>query len=88
MPIGPPSKETIEGLQAAASAAGRSAPLGVTGRVVARPDDHAAMLADARALVATGISAISISPPPGSDIAAGIAAVIAARGPLAEGLES
>jgi probable F420-dependent oxidoreductase len=88
MPIGPPSKETIEGLQAAASAAGRSAPLGVTGRVVARPDDHAATLADARALVATGISAISISPPPGSDIAAGIAAVIAARGPLAEGLES
>jgi probable F420-dependent oxidoreductase len=88
MPIGPPSKETIEGLQAAASAAGRSAPLGVTGRVVARPDDHAAMLADARALVATGISAISISPPQGSDIAAGIAAVIAARGPLAEGLES
>jgi alkanesulfonate monooxygenase SsuD/methylene tetrahydromethanopterin reductase-like flavin-dependent oxidoreductase (luciferase family) len=88
MPIGPPSKETIDGLQAAASDAGRSAPIGVTGRVVARPDDPAATLADARALVATGVSAISISPPPGSDIASGIAAVIATRGPLADGLES
>jgi probable F420-dependent oxidoreductase len=88
MPIGPPSKETIDGLQDAASAAGRSAPIGVTGRVVARPDDLEATIADARALVATGVSAISISPPAGSDIASGIAAVIATRGPLADGLES
>jgi alkanesulfonate monooxygenase SsuD/methylene tetrahydromethanopterin reductase-like flavin-dependent oxidoreductase (luciferase family) len=88
MPIGPPSKETIDGVQAAVSGAGRSAPIGVTGRVVARPDDLGAALADARALVATGVSAISISPPPGSDVASGIAAVIATRSALVDGLES
>jgi probable F420-dependent oxidoreductase len=88
MPIGPPSKETIDGVQAAASGAGRSAPIGVTGRVVARPDDLSAALADARALVATGVSAISISPPPGSDVASGVAAVIATRSALVDGLES
>jgi probable F420-dependent oxidoreductase len=88
MPIGPPSKETIEGVQAAASATGRSAPIGVTGRVVARPDDLGAALADARTLAATGVSAISISPPPGSDVASGIAAVIATRSALVDGLES
>jgi probable F420-dependent oxidoreductase len=88
MPTGPPSKETIGGLQAAASAAGRPAPIGVTGRVVAQPDDLDAALADARALAATGVSAISISAPPGTDVASGIAAVIATRGALVDGLES
>jgi probable F420-dependent oxidoreductase len=88
MPIGPTSKETIDGLQAAASAAGRSTPIGVTCRVVARPDDLGAVLADARALVATGVSAISVSPPPGSDVATGIAAVIATRDALLDELDS
>jgi probable F420-dependent oxidoreductase len=88
MPIGPTSKETIDGLRAAASAEGRSAPIGVTCRVVARPDDLGAVLADARALVATGVSAISVSPPPGSDVATGIAAVIATRDALLDELDS
>ena len=88
MPIGPPNKQTIDALQTAASASGRSAPIGVTGRVLARPDDLEAVLADARALVATGVSAISVSPPPGSDVATGIAAVIATRDALLDRLDS
>jgi probable F420-dependent oxidoreductase len=88
MPIAPPSKETIDGLQAAARTAGRSAPIGVTGRIPARPDDLEASLADARALQAIGVTAISISPPPGDDVASGIAAVIATRGALADALDS
>jgi probable F420-dependent oxidoreductase len=88
MPIGLPSKETIDGLQAAASSAGRSTPIAVTGRAVARPEDFAATLADVRALVATGVSAISIAPPPGSDIASGIAAVVATRDAIVEELDS
>jgi probable F420-dependent oxidoreductase len=88
MPIGPPNKQTIDALQAAASASGRSAPIGVTGRVLARPDDLEAVFADARALVATGVSAISVSPPPGSDVATGIAAVIATRDALLDRLDS
>ncbi|HEY5274741.1 MAG TPA: TIGR03619 family F420-dependent LLM class oxidoreductase [Acidimicrobiales bacterium] len=83
MPIAPPSKETIDGLQAAANGAARSAPIGVTGRVLARPEDLGAALADAHALAEVGVSAISISPPPGSDVASGTAAVIATRDALA-----
>jgi probable F420-dependent oxidoreductase len=88
MPIGPPKKETIDHLQAQAAAAGRSAQIGVTGRVVARPDDLGAAVADARALAAIGVSAISISPPQGSDVASGIAAVIATRDALLDGVSS
>jgi probable F420-dependent oxidoreductase len=88
MPIAPPSTEAIAGLQEAAAASGRSAPVGVAGRVAARADELDAVISDARALLATGVNSISISPPAGSDIAAGIAAVIATRDALSAALGS
>jgi probable F420-dependent oxidoreductase len=88
MPIGVPSRERIDELQAVAASAGRGLPVGVSARVRARPEAPEATVAEARALVALGVSAISITPPPASGVAAGIDAVIAARGELAAVLGS
>jgi probable F420-dependent oxidoreductase len=77
MPIAAPTKERIDTLRVEALAAGRTTPIGVTARITARSEDPEAATEEARAHVANGASAISISPPAGLDIEAGIAAVIA-----------
>jgi len=77
MPIAVPTKERIDALRADGIAAGRTTPIGVAARITARREDSEAAVEEARALVANGVSAISIAPPSGSDVEAGIGAVIA-----------
>jgi probable F420-dependent oxidoreductase len=77
MPIGVPSSEKIAELMAATAAAGRPNAVGITGRIAARPEDVESALSDSRALLAAGVTAISISPPPGSDVEDGVNAVVA-----------
>lgn len=86
MPLGAPSAERIARLQQLAAEAGRE--VGVTVRVSARPDDPEATLADARAALDAGATALSVSPPPGTNASQGVAAVTAAREHLVGNLES
>jgi probable F420-dependent oxidoreductase len=85
MPIGPPSSAHIEELRAAAAMAGRS-PVGVTGRITWRPDDANTSIEEARTLQAAGVSEITITPPGGTDLAAQVDAVVAARAELVRAL--
>lgn len=86
MPIATPSKDRIDGLREDATAAGRTTPIGVTARIGARREDLDAAVAEARGLVAAGVSAISISPPAGSDVETGTAAVIETHRALRDAL--
>lgn len=86
MPIGAPSPERIDALQHFAAEAGRSEPIRVSGRLLARAGDDAAVIAEASALVGAGVSSIAIGPPPGSSVLEGIATVIATRALLREAL--
>lgn len=88
MTIGAPSAERVVALQGFATAAGRGRSIGVTGRVSARTTDLEIAVGEAESLLASGATAISISPPPGSDPDAGVAAVLATRARLLDALQS
>jgi probable F420-dependent oxidoreductase len=88
MPIGAPPAERVARLRSLAAEAGRTDQIGVTGRVSARPHDLSTALGEARELVNAGVTAISLSPPAGSDVAAGVAAVVATRDHLRDALDS
>lgn len=87
MPIGPPAPDRVTRLQGFAADAGRQDRIGVAGRVEARPDDPEAVVSQAKALVAAGATALSVSPPPGSNLTDGLGAVIATIGHLRQGIE-
>jgi probable F420-dependent oxidoreductase len=79
------SAEAVRMLQAFAHDAGKAGGVAVTGRVTAEPDVEA-VVADARSQVEAGATELTVSPPASADIAAGVAAVIAARARIADAL--
>jgi probable F420-dependent oxidoreductase len=87
MPLfGLQNAEPIEKIRAAASAAGRTDVVDVAGRVTAHPDDPDATVAEARAQIALGVTALAIDRPPGAPMDEAITAIIAARSLLLEAL--
>ena len=85
--LGPPNEARITALQQFAEQAGRGGSVGVTGRVSARTADFDTAVEDMRALLAAGVTAISISPPQGSAPDEGVAAVLSTRAHLVSALK-
>lgn len=88
MPTGTPSAERIAALQRFAAEAGRAGQVGVTSRIAARPDDLDAAVGEAKTQLEAGATSLSVSPPPGAGLTAGIDAVIATVGHLRQALTS
>ncbi|MBO0747081.1 MAG: TIGR03619 family F420-dependent LLM class oxidoreductase [Acidimicrobiaceae bacterium] len=88
MPTGVPAPERIAALQRFAAEVGREGQVGVTARVNAQPDAPDAAAGEAKTLVESGATALSVSPPPGSNPTDGIDAVIATVAHLRQALGS